>query len=411
MTREISLVLPRRHPGQQRLAAEARRFNIACMGRRWGKTTFGLDLLIAEPDGALDAKPVAWFAPTYKLLDEVWREARRLLRAIATRIDSQQHRIELVTGGALDFWTLDDPDAGRGRKYARIVIDEAAMARYLAEAWQEAIRPTLTDYRGSAWFFSTPKGTGNEFARLHREAARTPDWANWQMPTSSNPHIAPAEIEAARRELPSLVFEQEYQAQFIDASGAVVKREWLRTGVAPEGCRVVMGVDLALAQKDSADYTAVVVLARAPDGALTVLAVQRTRAPFHQVLNFIRTMADKHKPSIIAIESVQYQASVVHELLRTTTLPVRGIKPDKDKLTRFLPMQARYEQGQVAHAPTLPPEFEDELLSFPVGAHDDMVDALAYAFAALPAAGPQIATAGSRTFGARPHEMAMVASI
>lgn len=410
MTRTVTLALPKRHAGQQRLACEAKRFNIACMGRRWGKTTFGLDLLIAEPGGALDGLPVAWFAPTYKLLDEVWRDARRLLRPLATRIDSQQKHIELMTGGALDFWTLDDADAGRGRKYARIVVDEAAMARHLAEAWQEAIRPTLTDYRGGAWFFSTPKGTGNEFARLYRAAEHADNWARWQMPTVTNPCIDPAEIEAARKELPHLVFRQEYEAQFIDAQGAVLRRDWIRDGVAPEGCTIVMGVDLAISTRQDADYTAAVVLARAPDGALTVLAARRIRAPFHQVLGFIRTMAADFSPSVIAIESVQYQVAVVQELLRTTTLPVRGVRPDKDKLTRFLPLQARYEQGQVAHAPDLAEEFVDELLSFPIGAHDDQVDALSLAFAALPAAGPQIVAAGARTFGAH-HEMAMAASL
>ncbi|MFZ1830459.1 MAG: hypothetical protein WAW42_17210 [Candidatus Competibacteraceae bacterium] len=38
---------------------------------------------------------------------------------------------------------------------------------------------------------------------------------------------------------------------------------------------------------------------------------------------------------------------------------------------------------QVGHAPGLPGWFEDELLSFPVGEHDDGADALAYAFQAL----------------------------
>ena len=94
-------------------------------------------------------------------------------------------------------------------------------------------------------------------------------------------------------------------------------------------------------------------------------------------------MAEKWNPAVIAIEQVQYQAAVVQELLRTTRLPVRGIRPDKDKLTRFLPLVARYEQGLVRHAPGLPGWFEDELLSFPVGKHDDGVDALAYSFAAL----------------------------
>lgn len=367
-------------------------------------------MLIADGGGALDGEPVAWFAPTYKLLDEVWREGRRRLRPLATRIDSQQHRIELVTGGSLDFWTLDDPDAGRGRKYARIVIDEAAMARYLAEAWQEAIRPTLTDLQGSAWFFSTPKGRNNEFARLFERAAGRPDWARWQMPTWTNPHIARGEIEAARRDLPSLVFRQEYEAEFIDQQGAVLRREWIRRGRAPDGCVLSMGVDLALSTREDADFTAAVVLARAPDGALFVVDAARIRAPFHQVLAFIRGMADRHRPAIIAIESVQYQAAVVQELLRTTSLPVRGVKPDRDKLTRFLPLQARYEQGQVAHAPGLPPEFEDELLSFPVGEHDDMADALAYAFAALPQVGQQAAAAGSRIFGGS-HALPLAASL
>jgi predicted phage terminase large subunit-like protein len=71
-------------------------------------------------------------------------------------------------------------------------------------------------------------------------------------------------------------------------------------------------------------------------------------------------------------------------LLRTTTLPVYGVRPDKDKMTRFLPLLARYEQGLVCHAPSLPGWFEEELLTFPIGDHDDGVDAAAHAFDALP---------------------------
>lgn len=78
---------------------------------------------------------------------------------------------------------------------------------------------------------------------------------------------------------------------------------------------------------------------------------------------------------------------------------MRGVKPDKDKLARFAPLEARFDQRLVHHAADLPRWFEDELCSFPNGQHDDGVDALAYAFAALPATGAQIATAGSRTFG------------
>ena len=302
-------------------------------------------------------------------------------------MDSQQNRIDLLTGGHVDFWTLhntDDP--GRGRKYARVFIDEAAIVptHRLERQWNAAIRPTLTDYKGDAWFGSTP--TGMNYYRdlwLRGQDARHPDWASWQMPTTANPFIDPAEVAGARSELPDIVFQQEYLAQFVDMAGARVKREWLRHGEPPDTFdTIAMGVDLAISTKEGSDYTAVVVLGRTADGLTWVIAAERTRAAFHGVVSFIQAMAARYNPSVIAIEQVQYQAAVVQELLRKTALPVRGIRPDRDKVTRFQPLEARYEQSLVWHASGLH-EYEDELLSFPEGAHDDLVDAAAYAFNAI----------------------------
>ena len=59
-----TLTLPKPHPAQQRVMDEAKRFNVVCCGRRWGKTELGMDRLIHQ---ALEGKPVAWFAPNYKL--------------------------------------------------------------------------------------------------------------------------------------------------------------------------------------------------------------------------------------------------------------------------------------------------------------------------------------------------------
>ena len=84
----------------------------------------------------------------------------------------------------------------------------------------------------------------------------------------------------------------------------------------------------------------------------------------------------------IAIEQVAYQAVVVQELLRNTTLPIKGVTPDRDKLTRAQPIALRYEQGLVHHH-DLPSWFEDELLAFPQAEHDDAVDALVYAYQAV----------------------------
>ena len=178
------------------------RFNVLACGRRkhWGKTTLGVDLLVPP---ALEGKPVAWFAPTYKMLTEVWREVRRVFAPATARVSAQEHRLELVTGGVVDMWSLDTPNTARGRRYARAVMDEAAMVADLEDAWNAVIRPTLVDFKGDAWFLSTPKGYG--FFRALYEAGQNPDrpdWASWQMPTTSNPHIDPEEVEAARLMLP-----------------------------------------------------------------------------------------------------------------------------------------------------------------------------------------------------------------
>lgn len=376
---ELIVRLPRPHPAQAEVLATCRRFNVLVMGRRWGKTKLGVRRLARR---AVEGLPVAWFAPTYKLLDEVWHEAEARLRPVIRRRDGQSKRLELLGGGVWDFWTLDQEDAGRGRKYAEVVIDEAAMVRHLRDQWHQAIRPTLTDLAGSAWFMSTPKGL-NEFYDLYRQAEGREDWMRWQMPTHRNPYISPGELEAARSELPAAIYAQEYLAEFLDLQGGRIRREWLKYADPAPNLPTVMGVDLAITTRSEGDYTAAAVLSRDPEGRIFVRDIQRVQAPFHQVLQFIEGMAARWRPTVIAIEQVQYQAAVVQELLRRTALPVRGISPDRDKLTRFQPLEARYEQGLIYHSPTLAREFEDELLAFPTGPHDDMVDALAYAFGQL----------------------------
>jgi hypothetical protein len=219
--RTVELVLPKLHTAQHAIKHSAARYHVICAGRRMGKSTLGLDAVI---NVALTGKPAAWFSPTYKMLADVWRDAKRLLQPVTLRVNEQEKRIELLTRGVIDFWSLDNPDAARGRKYALAVIDEAAMVAHLATAWQEAIRPTLTDYQGGAWFLSTPKGR-NFFWQLWQRGMDDAkgEWQSWQMPTSANPFIAQSEIEAARQELPDRVFRQEYLAEFIEDAGGVFR--------------------------------------------------------------------------------------------------------------------------------------------------------------------------------------------
>jgi hypothetical protein len=211
-TTQIEITLPRLHPAQQAIKDEARRFNVVCCGRRFGKDVLGMDRLI-EP--ALHGQPVAWFAPTYRMLNENFRAVRHVLGPIITAANDTQKRIELLTKGVIDMWSLDAHDSARGRKYQRIVINEAAQVRNLGEAWSMVIRPTLADMQGDAWFLSTPRGL-NEFYRLYRQADDDALWAHWQEPTNANPFIKQAEVDAMRAMLPERVYRQEILAEFVE---------------------------------------------------------------------------------------------------------------------------------------------------------------------------------------------------
>lgn len=389
------------HSGQQAVITHPARYKVIAAGRRFGKTLLAVEWLALMDGGAIDGASVAFFSPTYKLLADVWADFERTLRPVTRKANRTEQRIELITGGKIDFWTLEDPDAGRGRKYHRLVIDEAAHARYLKEAWERAISPTLTDYQGAAWFISTPNGLNYFYELFQRGCSPAyPDWESFHMPSTANPHLRPEEIETKQRELPELVFRQEYLAEFVTFGGGLIKPEMLVMGECPLGLRPVLGVDLAISERDGADYTAIVAMARDLDtGIVYIKEVERFRAGFHEVLTRIKAAAVRHNPSIVAIEQTQFQAAVVQELSRTTTLPVRGVRPDRDKVTRFAPLLTRFEQRLVRLDPSgCPAAFRDELLAFPDSANDDMVDAASYAFAALGMGQGGYVAAGGRVF-------------
>lgn len=254
---ELTVTLPRPHVAQLKVLRAARRFNVVVCGRRWGKTQLGIFLACHT---ALEGYPVSWFAPIYKDSAEVWRDFKRYLSDVIVDKNEQERRLELITGGSIEVWTLTDPDSGRGRKNKRVIVDEAAKIKQLEIAWTQTIRPTLTDYQGDAWFLSTPKGR-NYFWRLHQLGNTEPDWASFQMPTSENPFLPEGEVEDARRNIPQSAFEQEYMARFTDDAGAVFRhvRECIDPTIPSKpqpGRRYVGGLDWAQVN----DFTVIAVV-------------------------------------------------------------------------------------------------------------------------------------------------------
>ena len=256
--KRVGVDLPKLYTKQNDIKEESRRFNVLDIGRRAGKTYLGVHLAL---EAASQGKLVGWFSPTYKYLLDVWRDLERPVKKIAVRVNATERRIELPNGGLIECWTLENVDAGRGRKYHLAVIDEAAVVTNLKESFEQSIRPTLTDFQGNAWFLSTPKGL-NYFHELFlrgMDSENFPLWKSWQLPSAVNPYLPKGEIEEARKSLPELVFRQEYLAEFITSDGAVfrgvdgVLTAKETTPGAHKGHFVVAGVDWGR----SHDFTAI----------------------------------------------------------------------------------------------------------------------------------------------------------
>lgn len=274
MGRNVRIELRARHAGQERMLKESRRFNVAMCGRRFGKTEFGLDVAI---EAALAGKLVGWMAPSYKILAPSWDALVKVLMQVPSATKNElQKVIKLPNGGAIECWSLDGEDPARSRKFHVLIVDEAGLVNRLAYLWHNALRATLADYEGSAWFLGTPKGVGDfsAFYALGQGAGHDPEWASWRMPTSENPFIAASEIDAMRRTMPDLSFRQEILAEPIDAGEHPIGVDHIAACVGPLSTNPVVcwGVDLAR----SVDFTVAIGLDR--DGK--VASVDRWKSPW-----------------------------------------------------------------------------------------------------------------------------------
>lgn len=190
---------------------------MAVCGRRFGKTVLGIDVAVTK---ALEGKFVGYYEPNFSWLDEVWNELKRVCADITVKKSEQTHRLFLRGGGYIDMWSLENPDSSRGYKYDLVIVDEAAFCPHLKKAWEGAIRPTLTDTKGDAYFLSTPNGK-NYLYNLFLRSEVVPNWKSWRLPSYTNPFLSPIEIDAARDDMSEQMFLQEYMAEFLEDAGSV----------------------------------------------------------------------------------------------------------------------------------------------------------------------------------------------
>src|ERR1700761_7698691 len=108
--------LPQLHLGQAKAFKNllGHRFKALRCGRRFGKTDFAKTWI---NQGLLQGQECAWFAPQHTTWSEVFSDLIETLQPILNRSSKAEGVIKVQTGGRLDFWTLENPIAGRRRRY------------------------------------------------------------------------------------------------------------------------------------------------------------------------------------------------------------------------------------------------------------------------------------------------------
>lgn len=286
-----AIVLPKLHEGQlkaYRSLMPHRNMALRC-GRRFGKTELAKAWGAA---GILRGAKCAWFAPQHKLSTEIYQELAQMLAPILMKGSRSGEVMRFTTGGRLDFWSLENPSAGRSRGYDRVVIDEAAFAKDdssavgpMMEIWERSIKPTLHDRSGRTLVCSNSAGKNveNFFYNIctdpkygfHEYHATTLDNPLLPMRLKNEPYEKWQErrweeLEKLKRDNAPLVYAQEYLAQFVDWSGeAFFSRDKLLTDGRPvpfptQCDRVIAIIDSATKTGSEHDATAVIYCAFDP---------------------------------------------------------------------------------------------------------------------------------------------------
>ena len=193
-------------------------------------------------------------------------------------------------------------------------------------------------------------------------------------------------VDYLRETKPADEFSSQFLNEPISTENQVFKQEMFKYwNERPEKLFIGMTCDLAISQVAGADWTALSVMGMDDKRRLYVLDYLRGHWGPHDTVKNIFDMQEKWKPIVCGIEvngfQRTYKLAVEEEMRRRNKyFSMAEIKngPDKSKEWRIKKLEPFYRNGMVYHAAWMKgKDMEMELLTFPKGRHDDLIDSLA----------------------------------
>jgi predicted phage terminase large subunit-like protein len=293
----------------------------------------------------------------------------------------------LAPGGGvlvIQTWWNDDDLAGRLQKQMLDMpnADQFVIIKYpaLAEA-DEYLTPAGEIYRSVPdQAVLNPPPEGSRLLRtmgeaLHPSRYPTPMMENYK--ANMHPRIWSAL----------------YQQNPVPDEGMYFKTDWFRMEPTAPMIRkrhLFQAWDFAISEKQQNDYTVGVTILQDENNFIHVLDLVRFKGDTFVIIEEILNMYTKwalydDTPITLGFENGQIWLTMEPVLKlrmqeRNLFPPYEVMKPLSDKLVRARALQGRMQQGRVMFLESdWFHELQREMLRFPAGSHDDMVDALAWA--------------------------------
>lgn len=218
------------------------------------------------------------------------------------------------------------------------------------------------------------------------------DWTVLNLPAINDndeplwPEQYPLEdLHRIRRALPPRDWSALYQQKPSPDTGDYFKAEWIVPvdHIPPRAEMSIYGGSDYAVTADGGDYTVHVVIGVDSEGHLYLLDLWRAQAASNVWVDSFCALVRKWKPIGWAEETGQIKSGVgpflVKQMLETASYTAREQFPTRgDKAVRAQSIRGRMAlQGlRVPRGAPWLADFQSELMSFPVGVHDDQVDAL-----------------------------------
>lgn len=201
-------------------------------------------------------------------------------------------------------------------------------------------------------------------------------------------------MNAMRANQPPRIWSALYQQNPVPDEGIYFRKEYFKYEPTPPAAynrNVYQAWDFAIGEKQANDYTVGATIIQDENDYLHVVELVRFRGDSFTIVEEILNAAERWgseptAPLILGFEDSQIWKAIKPLLSkrmaeRRQYPSYEVLKPLTDKLARARTLQGRMQQGRV-YFPTEAAWLNDlqtELLRFPAAAHDDIVDALAWA--------------------------------